>query len=433
MNSLLQPSGSVVAPREENVRLDYLDATRAFALLLGVLFHASISFLPTFAAWAVQDVSTSPLVGMFCTVSHTFRMETFFLLAGFLAYTAFQRRGALAFVRARASRIVVPFIVGWFILRPLLVSGWIMGSASLRGDYSFWAGIRGGFQSLEGLPKGIFTGTHLWFLYYLALVTALTLVLRVAVRLAGSAQTALLRRIDLFVAWLGSSRFSLPVLAVSTATALWFMRYWGMDTPDQSLQPSAPVLAVYGGGFVLGWLLGRQPGVLAAFTRLTADRWISAAIGIAAIEGLEKFQFDPGSPYFLAAHAAYVLGYGLTMWSLVLLTIGLFRKFCAQPRSWIRYLADSSYWLYLVHLPIVVWLQVAVAEAGVNWSVKLTLVSVLTVGLGLLTYDLFVRSTWIGALLNGRRRDRELPRLLRRLAHSGRVRRTPAAIMQGDR
>src|SRR5205814_10019768 len=31
------------------------------------------------------------------------------------------------------SRIAVPFVVGWFILHPLVVSGWIMGSASLRG------------------------------------------------------------------------------------------------------------------------------------------------------------------------------------------------------------------------------------------------------------------------------------------------------------
>ena len=415
MNPSSAESASIVSPHPENPRLDYLDATRAFALLLGVGFHASMSFLPTFIGWAVQDVSTSPLVGMFISVSHSFRMETFFLLAGFLSQVSFQRKGARAFVRSRMLRIVVPFAVGWFILRPLIVSGWIMGSASLHGDYNFWAGIRGGFQSLGTLPQGIFCGTHLWFIYYLAMITGLTLVLRGLLQSTGSWHVAMMRRIDALVACLANSPFSLLFLAVLTAVPLGFMRYWGMDTPDQSLQPHFPVLAIYGGGFVLGWLLGRQRELIAQFTRLTLHRWVLTALAIASLQYLGQFQFDLGHPYYRAAHAAYVLGYALTMWSLVLLTIGSFRKFCAQPRPWIRYLADSSYWLYLVHLPIVVWLQVAVAEVPLHWSLKLAFISTFTIALALLSYDCFVRSTWIGALLNGGRRDRVVPRFLSRI------------------
>src|SRR5215831_11933472 len=115
------------ARNPENSRLDYLDATRAFALVLGVVFHSSLSFMPIWIGWAVQDVSTSPLVAMFMSVSHSFRMETFFLLAGFFSHLTFHRKGAGPFIRSRVLRIVVPFIVGWFILRPLVISGWIMG------------------------------------------------------------------------------------------------------------------------------------------------------------------------------------------------------------------------------------------------------------------------------------------------------------------
>ncbi|HWA86040.1 MAG TPA: acyltransferase family protein, partial [Opitutus sp.] len=130
-------------------RLDYLDATRAFALILGVLFHASLSFLPFFIGWAVQDVSTSPVVGWFFTVSHSFRMQTFFLLAGFFGCVTLRRQGAAGFVGSRAIRIGAPFLTGWFLLRPLLVSGWIIGFASMHGDYHFWSGIAGGFRSLQ--------------------------------------------------------------------------------------------------------------------------------------------------------------------------------------------------------------------------------------------------------------------------------------------
>src|SRR5690349_15431869 len=139
------------SPNLDNSRLDYLDATRAFALVLGIVFHACLSFMPIFVGWAVQDVSTSPLVGMFMTVSHSFRMETFFLLAGFFSHLTFHRQGGGEFVRSRVRRIVVPFVVGWFVLRPLLVSGFIMGSASLRGDVHIWDGLVGGFQTFSNL------------------------------------------------------------------------------------------------------------------------------------------------------------------------------------------------------------------------------------------------------------------------------------------
>lgn len=73
-----------------------------------------------------------------------------------------------------------------------------------------------------------------------------------------------------------------------------------------------------------------------------------------------------------------------------------------------RYVADSSYWMYLVHLPIVVWLQVAVAEINAPWWLKLAGVTLATIAIALVTNDLFVRSTFVGALLNGRRRERVL-------------------------
>lgn len=60
--------------------------------------------------------------------------------------------------------------------------------------------------------------------------------------------------------------------------------------------------------------------------------------------------------------------------------------------------------MYLIHLPIVVWLQVAVAERPLHWSLKLAIVAVATIAFSLFTYALFVRSTFLGQVLNGRRR-----------------------------
>lgn len=400
---------------ESPPRLDYLDATRAFALVLGVFFHAGLSFVPIYIGWAVQDVSTSRMVGAFLLVSHSFRMETFFLLAGFFSHLVLQRRGIAAFVRSRLLRILVPFIVGWFILRPLITSGWIMGSASLSGDVDVMAGLVGGFQSLGSLPDGIFTGTHLWFLYYLMLITALVLAGRGFLNATGSWKAAFLRHADALVAWLADCPASPVLLAVPTAAALWFMSSWGMDTPDKSLIPHFPALAVYGGFFVLGWMLNRQSGLITRFARLTAARWLMAAAGIVAVILLSGMERNPGHSLHFAARVTHAFGYALTMWSLVFLTIGVFRKICVSPNAVVRFIADSSYWMYLVHLPVVVWLQVAVAELPFHWSLKLPMVSLMTIAISLLSYDLFVRSTFIGKVLNGRKRERVLPALFRGL------------------
>lgn len=417
----MNASAATVAMSPQSTRLDYLDATRAFALMLGVVFHACLSFLPIFIGWAVQDVSTSGAVGQFMTISHSFRMEVFFLLAGLFSHMTYHRRGMKDFARSRALRIAVPFVVGWFLLRPLLVSGWMMGFAAMRGDWDFWSGIVAGFAGLKTLPAGLFTGTHLWFLYYLAMITAVVLVLRaLIVGVAGSGAERLARGADTCIAWLARSPWALPLLATPTAFVLWRMRVWGMDTPDQSLVPHVPVLLVYGGFFCVGWLLDRQPAAMDAVARLTPARWIGAAIGLAAVLLLTDFQMDPGHPRFAEAHRAFVAGYALLMWSCVFLTIGVFRKLCQRRRAWVRYVADSSYWMYLIHLPVVVWLQVTVSEVPANWSIKLAFVVAATIAIALISYDLFVRSTWVGAILNGRRRDRVLlPWVLEKLGLAG--------------
>lgn len=429
MSPSIVPSTIAALPSTDSSRLDYLDATRAFAL--GIVFHACLSFTPAFMGWAVQDVSTSPLVAMFVTVSHSFRMGMFFLIAGFLSHRTFHRKGSGDFVQSCLLRLVVPFVVGWFILHPLVVSGWIMGSASLRGHVDVVGGLVGGFQSLATLPKGLFSGSPLWFLYYLAMITALTLAVRGLVRTTGTWHVVGIRRADALVAWLAKSPVSAVILAIPTAAVLWFMRFWGMDTPDQSLVPQLPPLLVYGSSFLVGWMLSRQNEMISQVTRLTPSRWMLAGLGVATVLLIGDVERDPADPHYVPAHGAYVLGYGLTLWSLAFLTIGVFRKLSARPNRFVRYVADSSYWMYLFHLPVVVWLQVAVAELSLHWSLKLVLISTITLCLSLWTYDLFVRSTFIGWTLNGRRRERVIAPWL--LASLGRlsVRRISGALKPG--
>src|SRR5690606_21035444 len=68
-----------------------------------------------------------------------------------------------------------------------------------------------------------------------------------------------------------------------------------------------------------------------------------------------------------------------------------------------RYLADASYWIYIVHLPLVMVGQVLMLDAPLPWWGKLTGVVLGVMAVSLLSYELLVRHTFIGKALNGRR------------------------------
>lgn len=391
-----------------NERLAYLDAARAFALLLGIIFHASLSFMPIFIGWAVMDVSTmSPIAG-FVLISHSFRMELFFMMAGFFSHRVFHRRGAGSFMKSRIMRVAIPFAVGWFILRPLLVSGWIMGMASMQGEADVMAGLKGGFQSLQTLPAGLFTGTHLWFLYHLLMITLAVVGARQLLALVPALHRNIASATDRALDWAGGFSPAILLLALPTAVCLGFMQTWGMDTPDKSLVPNIPVFLIYAGFFSLGWVLHRKENLMERFSRPGPTLCIVSAFGIISSIALVRFQAQPGHPQFHLLHATFVLCYALMMWSLVWITIGTFRRIFNKPNPLVRYIADASYWLYLVHLPIVVWLQIAFAELPLHGSVKLVAISVMTLGLSLLLYDILVRPTFLGQILNGRKKARAI-------------------------
>lgn len=389
-------------------RLDYLDAARAFALLLGIVFHASLSFMPIYIGWAVMDVSTSSVASVFILISHSFRMALFFLIAGFFSHMLLHRDGVERFMRSRFIRLAIPFVIAWFILRPLLVSGWIMGAESMRGEADVLNALMSGVASLKALPSGIFIGTHLWFLYVLIWVTIALLVVRAVIGLNSGIRGVVKSLCLAVVRWVARSRIAFIAVALPTAGCLWFMAHWGMDTPDKSLAPHWPTWLIYGGFYTFGWLLNKEPLLMEAFSKITFTKCVLSVFSICAVCVLSQYEGQPTHEYYTLMKVGFVVSYALMIWSLVSMTLGIFRRFFNKSRKWVRYLADSSYWLYLIHLPIVIWLQVAFSELPLPWFIKWASVSALTLVFSLVLYDAIVRSTWVGAVLNGKRKPRLL-------------------------
>jgi glucan biosynthesis protein C len=108
-----------------------------------------------------------------------------------------------------------------------------------------------------------------------------------------------------------------------------------------------------------------------------------------------------GSPR-LKAIAVFALA--LYAWTMTFALTGLFLRIASKARPWARYLSDSSYWCYLAHLPLLMALQVLVAGWQLPGGLKAWLVIAAASAILLVSYEFFVRYTWLGALLNGTRR-----------------------------
>lgn len=102
-----------------------------------------------------------------------------------------------------------------------------------------------------------------------------------------------------------------------------------------------------------------------------------------------------------------VLLQSLFAWMITFGLMGLFHDVMHRESSRMRYISDSSYWLYLAHLPLVVGLQALVCRLPIPSFLKFLFVCVVSILVLLWSYEKLVRYTWIGKILNGPRKRPE--------------------------
>ena len=95
--------------------------------------------------------------------------------------------------------------------------------------------------------------------------------------------------------------------------------------------------------------------------------------------------------------------YAMATWTATFAVIGLALRFLSGFSAPRRYIADASYWIYIIHLPIVMALQVAVSNLDWPWPVKFAAILAVAFPVMFASYQLLARYSVIGAVLNGRR------------------------------
>ncbi len=239
-------------------------------MLMGIILHVAWLFIPYESGAPIMDVAANQPCNYVFYVTHIFRMQVFYLLAGFFARLVFLRLGYIGFAWHRFSRIAVPFAAGWLIMYPLFTLYWVWGgiqSGRIIMTEPFWSFVLSRMLADE---LSWFSLTHLWFLYYLLLIYVLAIAAELLVKCLLDRRGVLRQALGRLFHLAMSSRLNVLWLSIPLWFSLWWIGDWfGITTPSDSLRPHVPVLVAYSYFFFIGWLLHGQAHLLARFT----ERW----------------------------------------------------------------------------------------------------------------------------------------------------------------
>lgn len=373
------------APTAADSRYHALDALRAAMMFLGIYLHAAVAYSPI-GGWLFKPPQLTSKLDYSIILIHVFRMPVFYVMAGFFAALLLQRYGSRRAIANRFWRIVVPFVVGWIVIYPLAMFLAAFGRRGLDPAIDF---------ILSGRFLDYAHPLHLWFLEYLIVFYGLAAVVLVALPRIVSAglRAALLR---LFRTVVQSVWAPLPLGALSFF-ALLPMKYASLDDPP-GFVPAVHLVVAYGIPFGFGWLLFANADLLDTVRR---RGWLYTAIAVpASIAYIALiFSFADRGIAFYATRAVHAL----TMWCLILGITGLFLRYLSGHSALRRYLCDSSYFLYIAHLPVIMMFQLVLLGVPLPPLAKVVLALVATIAVLLPLYRYAVRPTIIGAVLNGRK------------------------------
>jgi peptidoglycan/LPS O-acetylase OafA/YrhL len=257
--------------------------------------------------------------------------------------------------------------------------------------YVNWMGSDRFQVNLPGRPLHLIRSDvfhHLWFLWQLFWLAGIFGFMAVVLgRRGGAGEAGVQRDASRWMWWMVPLSF-LPQL------------FMGLDFPSfgadtaTGIIPAPHVLMYYGCFFAFGAMYYDAHDRGGALGRKWWG-WLLAA-GILVL--------FPLALVTLPNRAATSVFQVLYTWGMSVGLMGWFHRMIQSENRVIRYLSDASYWLYVMHLPLVIGMQAVVRAWPLPSFLKFVFIIVVVTGFLLIVYQACVRYTWIGWLLNGTRR-----------------------------
>jgi len=314
-------------------------------------------------------------------------MPIFFLVAGFFGALLFYRKSPILMLKNRISRIGFPFIFFLILLTPLHVFSTTFTGLAFKSNNNTFGNAIKEFCSLSSYIP--YKPDHLWFLYYLMIISVSSVIIALLFRKLPSVNSLIKRSFDYI--------FIKPILRVIVFAILTCCIYLILGVnkieSSNSLTLNFKIYIFYLFFYVNGWILFKSKHLLGEMKQYD---W--ACFGIAIILFLIKIAKYSNLHFlellFLNASLISLFTFGIT---------GLFIRYSSKYSPVMKYISDSSYWVYLVHFVFTIFLPGLLAPLKINSFFKVFIVLTLTTIISFVTYHAFVRKTFIGNFLNGKK------------------------------
>jgi len=371
-------------------------------MTLGIFLHAAIAYKKGYHVgnWVFDDGFSSWFFDWLYLWINSFRMQLFFLLAGFFTGLLVRKIGLVAFAKNRFRRIGIPFFLAYFTILPLTLMPYLYAEYQAAGQDP-WAELREFMIAFFTMRThaGIM---HLWFLEHLIVYYTMAILfvflsarLKIGQKLGGGGNALRHPIVNVY------SVLSVTALCVGTITLLFnapLPSIWAgwLIPPSQFLY--------YCFFFVLGFILEGHRELFGSFNRVYRPFLLAGTL-LSMLTLYVVNIYGEVLPPLSSLIVLLKFFFALQTILLVIGFIGLFNAVFREPNFFWKYIADAAYWVYLIHMPVVLTMQLLLRHTIVPGILRFPIVIIVTLTLCFTTYHYLVRNTWIGALLNGKRKE----------------------------
>jgi glucan biosynthesis protein C len=370
-------------------RLYYMDNLRALAMLLGVVFHAALAYSPRLnESWFTSEQQNSILLEFSVYFLHLFRMPLFFFISGFFALMMIEKKSAKTYLQNRTKRILLPFVLflPLVIGSIMLLIGWALGNVD---NPPIFLQFLGSPEAKQMAPSTM----HLWFLFNLYLFAIMAVCLH-KMKLFSHTMSKRLATKPFFLLVL--PLLLLPALITQTSP---------LPAADK-FYPQLWSFGFYGVLFLAGGLLYKHQQLLSDLFRYQTALLVISVIAYGYffkhIPAELNVKMAQESVTWSLSHSVLALTEAIIAVYMTLYCLMLGKRLLNTKNRTLTFIANSSYWTYLLHIPILLFIQFQLLNLDINMWLKFLLSVVVTLLVCFVSYLLLVKKTLIGRLLNGK-------------------------------